>query len=139
MSALRQSVQVEEIDARASTSSVQTAAEIRVHVLPDKKLSEGPYYTSPARASSASVAAVLGPEVQHHVPALIKAPRGVAVRAEHDLQVSTGSGRQAQFRGVQEIEDTYAQGQRRQHEAVPVPKMRSWLHPEEEQGPPCKL
>lgn len=72
MSELWQSVQVEEIDARPSAPSVQTAAEIRVHVLPDKKLSEGSYYTSLARASPASIKGVLGSEVQHHVPALIK-------------------------------------------------------------------
>lgn len=78
MSQLRQSVQVEEIDARASAPSVQTAAEIRMHVLPDKKLSEGPYHTSSARASPASVAAVFRSETQHHVPALIKYAPAVA-------------------------------------------------------------
>lgn len=72
MSQLRQSVQVEEIDARASASSVQTTAEIRVHVLPDKKLSEGAYRTSPARASPASITTVSGSKAQRHIPDLIK-------------------------------------------------------------------
>jgi len=63
---------VEEIDARASASSVQTAAEIRVYILPDKKLSEGTHRASPARASPASIASVLRSEVQHYISTLIK-------------------------------------------------------------------